>query len=436
MRRRALLVLAVLAVLLWSAFYPYMLTDGDSCLYAAMARDLARGDAWAAPQWAYQDGVTCFHENPPGLLWPAALLLRCGLSDRAAPVLANTLALLAVAAGLWHLSGALAAGVWLLHWPVLHYAVRFGLELHFAAWFVAALAFLRTGFRWRFLAVGAALAGAALTRGAFALALPPLLWLARDRRGDRRQALFGCALAVLLLLGFDAAHRAASGHGFWARHYVEYLVPSLQEGGTPHSNSGSTIVYYGSRLLLYGLPWWLLSLRAWRRGARPARGDLRLVLAWIGLITAGAMLGRREGSRYLFAVWPAAAWLCAMLHEREWRGPWPPLRRLASAAILCLPPALVAGKSLVTPRDDWWRSAAALRAARAELAGAPRPAIYGAFLRRDDRRKQFLRYHAGLWAFPQPEAGAPSGAWRCLEPEEAPPSATLGFGPVRLVRVP
>lgn len=434
---------AAALTLAWCACFPYRFTDGDSCLYAAMARDMAQGgrEELLAPRWSLEGAPVCFHDDPPGAMWPAGLLGRLGLDDASAPLVANALALLALAAATWRLGGALAAGILLLHLPVLHYSVRFGLELPFAACFTAAVLAGRSCSRWAFLGLGLAAAGALLSRGVLALALVPVLLvdaaLAPDRGRRLRVLGLGFALAALGALLFDRGHAAVTGHGFWGAFWEQQVLPTLQ-GGTPHSNHGSTILYYGGRLLLYGLPWWALGAAALWRGARQPRRELLTALVWIGVVAAGAMLGRREGSRYLFAAWPANAWLCARALAPWWRRRSAAARARLELAVAFLPLVLVAGKCLLTPRDPDWRAASALRAQRAELAAAPRPEIYGAFAHHDDRRKQFLRYHSGLWAMPLPPEGPPPGSWRLLEPAEAAPAQAtrVEAPPLVLVRVP
>ncbi|TAH38271.1 MAG: hypothetical protein EYC70_06510 [Planctomycetota bacterium] len=440
--------LAVAATLLLCAWLPYRLTDGDSCLYAAMAHDMAHGGgAWLAPQWSFGAGRACFHENPPGAFWLAGLFGALGGNDVAAALLANALALWLLVAATWRLGGAVAAGVLLLHLPVLHYTLRFGLEVPFAACFTGALAAARSGGRGAFLWTGLAAGGALLTRGVFALALAPLLLadaaLSEQRRRRLRRAAAALAVAALLALLFDLGHAAATGHGFWSAYLHKQVLPSLEEGGTPHPNRGSTALYYGGRLLVYGLPWLPLALvllwRQWRQRRRgvqagPLPRDLALAALWMALLTAGAMVARREGSRYLFAVWPASAWIAALALRPWWERRPARLRQRLAGAVLALVPILVLGKFLVTPRDAWWRSADALRAARPQLASGP---IYGPFARHDDRRKQFLRYHAAQWAFPAP-AAPPAGAWVLRAPgEPVPPDADVVTTDLfRLVRAP
>ncbi|MFQ5748553.1 MAG: hypothetical protein ACE5H3_03735, partial [Planctomycetota bacterium] len=146
----------------------------------------------------------------------------------------------------------------------------------------------------------------------------------------------------------------------------------------------------------------------------------------------GVSLAWRRGSRYLFAVWPATAWLAAGGLRDEWRRLSIPRRRALSALALALLPILTVGRSLATPRDPWWRAADALREAREKGRLHPGKAIpgpiLGPFAPHDDRAKQFLRHHLGVWAFRTPESGAPPGSTLWIPPQEAqglPPASIL-----------
>lgn len=438
---------AAALTLLWCALFPYRLTDGDSCLYAAMAHEMAQdgGRAWLAPTWAFRGARACFHENPPGALWAAATLECLGLPDGQAPLVANALALLALGAAAWWLAGGrdgpgpLALGILLLHVPVAHYAVRFGIELPFAACFTASVAAARSDRPLAPIWTGVAAAGALLTRGVFALALPPLLladaWLAGSRRRLRRLAQ-GLLLALLLTLAFDWGHSRAAGHSFWSGYLHKQVLPSLEEGGTVHPNRGPTTLYYASRLALYTVPWLPLAAVLLLRDRR--RRDACTPLVWIVLLTAGAIAARRQGSRYLFAVYPASAWLAALALRGWWDRCGARGRTALACCALALAPAVTLGKSLVTPRDAHWRAASALRSARPQLRAATtaaEPAIYGPFAPHDDRMKQFLRHHAGIWAFDAPAGQAPPGALLWLPPDlPAPGGAVFRCELFQLVR--
>jgi len=446
--------LAGLVTLFWCALFPFRLTDGDSCLYAAMAHEMARGGAsdWVAPQWAFRGEAVDFHGGPPGAFWLPALLEKAGLPEGQAPLAANALWLLLLLVSLGRLAGFrapdggpgagwLAMGILLLHFPLFKYVVRADLEIPFAACAVASLAAARSRSRWGPLALGTALGGAILIRGIFAAGV--LLVLAADGflfrpHAERRtgRLLSGLALAVLLAAGFDLAHVLASGHSFWAAYLGSQVLPSLQPGGTPHPARGLPLLYYGGRFLLYAFPWWAVALAAWlqrrRTGMPPAaKADLRTGAAWVLIFLLGVSLAWRRGSRYLFAVWPATAWLAAGGLRKGWQRLSIPRRRALSLLAVALLPILTVGRSLATPRDAWWQAAEVLRAARKEGALHPETAIrgpvFGPFAPYDDRAKQFLRHHLGVWAFRTPPGGAPPGGtlWRTPDEAQGLPKASI-----------
>ncbi|MBC8330159.1 MAG: hypothetical protein H8E31_15590 [Planctomycetes bacterium] len=411
-------VLAALLTVAWLWIVPYRLTDGDSCLYAAMGHEVAVEGNWAAPTWAHGGERADFHENPPLVVWLPAALERAGLDARQAPVIANALWLWLLAAAMWRLAGgwrgagALALGALMLHYPVAKYVVRASLELPFAACAVAAVACLRSARPAAFLWGGLFFAGAVLSRGVFAL-LVPAVWLVDARVGVRRPLrrpaaalILGLSLAVL----FDLFHRRATGHGFWAAFWAEQLGPSLA-GTAEHANREPTWSYYGGRLLLYGQPWLLIAvvggLRRWKR----LRPDYLVGLAWVLIVFAGAVIAQRQASRYLFAAWPGLALMVGAAGLGWWhRLPERAQRRIA-VVVLFLIPAMTAAKTLFTPRDEWWTAAVQLRE-RAALGwgDGPPPVVYGPFSAHDDRAKQFLRHHLGVWAFTTPAGGAPPGS--------------------------
>lgn len=416
--------LAALLTVAWLLLFPGRLTDGDSCLYAAMGSELAAGGSWAAPTWARDGARADFHENPPLVCWPIAALELAGLDDRRAPVVANALWLLLLAAAMWRLGGgwggggAIALGVLLLHLPVMKYAGRASLELPFAACAVAAVAWLRRPGRAAVAWAGLFGGGALLARGVFAL-LVPALWLLDARLGVRRplrRAAVALGISLALAAAFDLAHRSATGHGFWLAFWREQLAPSLA-GTAPHVNVEPTWRYYGERLLVYGSPWLPLALVAAARRWKRLRPDFLLGLAWLALVWLGAVVAARQGSRYLFAAWPALALMVAALGTGWWQRRGERARRRLAWAALALLPAIALGRPLFVERDGWWRAVEPLRERRAAgWQDGVAPVVYGPFAAHDDRAKQFLRHHLGVWAFVEPAEGAPPGSllfrWR------------------------
>ena len=428
-RGASVLLAAVLLAAVGSVVAPPVLTDGDSCLYAALATEMAKegGGAWVAPSWAQGGGRRCFHENPPLSFWLAGIGQRIGLSRDQAPAVSQVIWMAALLAAVHALAGgglagAAAATALLLMLPVLRVVGRFPLELPYAACLCACVAFARRPGRALGLAAGAAFAGALLSRGVFGFAAPLLVAAdgrLRTGRASSRRVLLVVVVGLAGAAAFDGLHALARGHSFWAGHWQAQLFPSLQENGTPHPNQGSTLLYYGSRLLLYGLPWWLLILPALRDRAR--RRSLSVYLLWIGIFLLGSAIARRQGSRYLFGAWPALA-VAFGLAAAAGLERWPARVR---AALPVAPWLLFAGVFLgarwLRSEDAWDRTASAVRA-WADSSELPAPSeAFGDFAPHDDRAKQFLRHHAGIWTFSIPEEGLPQGAWRVQRSEDVPP---------------
>lgn len=434
-RPSALLLASALLLTLLGALAPAEpVVDGDSCLFLSLPREMAEegGVRWLAPTWWPEGRRRPFLEHPPGAFWPAALLARTGLGPQAAGRLANGLALLGLLAATALLarrsgggSGGAAALLLLLHLPLWKYLGRAGLEYPFAAWAVLALAGLAGPGRARGPALAFGLA--ILTRGVFALALLPVLLLpGLAPPGDRRKGLRILAGGMLVAAAFDLLHGAATGRSFWAGYLGQQILPSLDPAATPHPNRGSTLLYYGGRLLLYGAPWWIPGALAWARLRDPAARHrvLAPALAGVLLLFLGSALARREGSRYLFLAWPLLAW--------AWAGAWVRLRpawgRSGPEPVLALA-ALALAVAPRLPAEEPWRSAAReLQAEEAALRGAR---ILGRFGPRDDRLRQFLRLHAAPRAFAPRDRPPGPRDLLLLEPGEAPPAA-----PGRLLALP
>ena len=437
---------AVVAMVLGSAWLlvaVHPLTDGDSCLYASMSLEMAETGNWAAPSWAHGGEQNLFHENPPGAMWLTALLQKfaTGYGGDSAPALATLWWLGLLTAAVWRLAGgrrgagALAVLALLLTLPVAKYGLRAGLEIPFAACVCAAVEALRARQRGGALIGGLMFAGAILTRGVFAL-LVPLLWIADARVGHLRlmrrvfsATVLGLSLAVL----FDLFHQLqGDGSSFWVSYFREQVAPSLK-GMALHPNTGSTWLYYASRLGLYSLPWGLLIL--WRLPGRLTRmrPEVPLCLWWIAVVYVGAALGQREGSRYLFAAWPAVAILFSALWREDFEAlPGKRRTRIGVASILLIPLTLIGGTLLAENRSDPWLDSAYSLSLRASYGWDDdhAPVIYSPqFSPHDDRLKQFIRWHLGVWAFwsPQPPVAADGEdvelRWELdiFEPANAPP---------------
>jgi 4-amino-4-deoxy-L-arabinose transferase-like glycosyltransferase len=407
---------AIVATVALTLVVPYRMTDGDSCLYAAMAHDMAAGRAsWAAPAWDFHGAAACFHEHPPGAFWLAAIVERLGAPAENAALAANALwtfvavfGVIAIARRFTSQATADVAGlVFLLHAGVMKYVQRAGLELPLAAtasWAIAAGLRLDKS-RWWTLVCAAGLAGAVLTRGVLGLVPAGLLVLmlfdAKVRPPWPRLAA-AFVLAAAALEAFDLAHASQCGesaHGFWRAYLDRQVAPSLTEGGTAHSVSEPTALYYLPRFLLYTLPWSLLAVWRLVREPRPLASPeaWRLGAAWILAVLAGLSLGSREASRYFFQAFVATSLLTALALPREPKGDsaW------AVFALLVLAlPSQVALKCGFLTRDDWERTAEI--AAQHRFAGPSPPTVRGAFQPEDDRMKSLLRFHLDAWTSSAP----------------------------------
>jgi 4-amino-4-deoxy-L-arabinose transferase-like glycosyltransferase len=419
--RRFAWAVTILATVVLTLLIPYRLTDGDSCLYAALAHDIARGGSWVAPQWDFHGQTACFHEHPPGAFWLSAIVEALGAPEATASLAANALWTFAAVAGVVALarlfvSGATAnvAGLaFLLHIVVLKYVQRAGLEIPLAAtaaWTLAAG--LRLGrSRWWIGAAGISLAGAFLVRGVFgAVPAAVLVYAAFEPslRPPPRRLVATFALATLVLVAFDRAHAAATGHGFWAAYVERQVLPSLRTDGTAHSVEGETWTYYIGRTLLYTLPWSILPLWRLTRRDRP-RGDAaaawRLAGVWIALTVIGASLSSRAGSRYVFQVYVATSLLAALAVGTHLK---PAFAWIVSAFVVLMLPAQVIVKSCFHERGPWWETAAAMEDLRGDARLAGRE-IRGPFQPEDDRLKSLLRFHTG-----RPVVSDPAGDMRGL----------------------
>ena len=426
---------AVIATIAIALAMPFRLTDGDSCLYAAMAHDMAAGrTSWTAPVWDFHgmsygpgtEGV-CFHEHPPGALWLAALVELCGAPVERAALVANALWTLAAAGGVIAIArrfvsrsaSDLAGVVFLLHIGVMHYVQRAALELPLAAtasWAVAAGLRLDRS-RWWTLAAAAGVAGAVLTRGVLGLVPAGLLvvtCLDPKLRPPWRRLLAVFVLAAVPLVVFDRLHVHLAGEGclapthvgFWSEYFGRQVLPSLQAGGTPHAVEGPTAAYFLGRFLLYSLPWSLLVLWRLVRGPRPlaAPEAWRLAAAWIVAVVLGLSLGSREGSRYLFQAYVATSLLFVLALPRELSGKW---AWAASTLVLLVLPAQIVLKQAFRERDEWWQTAEIAAQHRFRPGAESHPeargrTVSGPFQPEDDRMKSLLRFHLDAWVSSAP----------------------------------
>jgi len=412
---------AIVATVALTLVIPYRLTDGDSCLYAAMAHDMAVGrTSWTAPVWDFHGQALCFHEHPPGAFWLAAIVERLGARAENAALAANALWTFAAVGGVIAIArrftsrttADFAGLVFLLHYGVMRYVERAALELPLAAtasWAVAAG--LRLDRKWWWTLVAAAgVAGAVMTRGVLGLVPAGLLVVMlfdRKLRPPWPRLAVVLVLATAALWAFDRAHASQFGadggpeHGFWKAYVDRQVVPSLDENGTAHSSSGPAWLYYFPWFLVYSLPWSLLVVWRLVRGPRPVASPeaWRLAAVWIVTVLVGLSLGSREASRYFFQTFIATSLLTALALPREPTGnsAW----AVSTLLLLALPSQIVL-KCGFHSRDKWWATSdiAAEHRFRPEVGAGRRfeqPVIRGPFQPEDDRMKSLLRFHLGAW---------------------------------------
>ncbi len=422
-RRVAAWAAVVLATVALTALWPFRLTDGDSCVYAAMAHDMARGGSWIAPTWDFHGAAGCFHDHPPGAFWATALVERCGAPSLTAALVANVLWTFAAVAGVVALARAFVsktaadfAGLaFLLHLMTLRYVQRAGLEIPFAAcasWTLAAAPRLGRHRGWIVVA-GASLAGAFLVRDVMGLVPAALLvYAACDKplRPPLGRLAASLALTGALLVAFDRAHAGATGHGFWSAYVRREILPSLSGGDSRHAVDRETWPYYIRSALLYSLPWSLFPLVRLVRGPRPVPSPAawRLAAAWIVLAVALASASSREGSRYVFQACIGTSLLAALAVGPDLS---PKPARIASTLLMLAVPACVLVKSaFVHDRGDWWDAAGRLDALRGDPRIVGRE-VRGDFKPEDDQLKTFLRFHLDAWTSSAPAAPARGLQW-------------------------
>jgi hypothetical protein len=182
-----------------------------------------------------------------------------------------------------------------------------------------------------------------------------------------------------------------------------------------HGREGRQFLYFGSRFLLYGLPWILLPAARVlaRRPLRPPSA-WRLAAVWVLGTWVGASLTVRPASRYLYAAWAATALLAALAWPRR-----PALFRRAvrwapALAVLVFLGTLAAKTPNVG--GPWTRTANLLHA---RAAAGPLPLrVGGPFDPEDSRLKSLIRCHLGVPAVSGP---AGPGGWTWRPAGESPP---------------
>lgn len=414
---------AIVATVALTLLIPYRLTDGDSCLYAAMGHDMAHGSLWRMlwAEWDFHGRYACFHDHPPGAFWLSAIVERLGAPVETAALVANALWTFLAVGGVIAIArrfvsptkADLAGLVFLLHVGVMKYVQRASLEIPLAAtasWAIAAGLRLDRS-RWWTVATAAAVAGAVMVRGVFGLVPAGLLVLMlfdKRLRPPWTRLAVALVLAAAALWVFDRTHSdrepwdcmgATQTVGFWKQYLHRQVLPSFQEGGTSHSVEGETWTYYVTRMLLYSLPWSLVPLWRLIRGPRPLASPeaWRLATVWIAVVVVGLSFTSRDASRYLFQTYIATSLLVALSLPREPSANW---AWLVSTLVLLMLPAQIVLKCGFHSRDAWWQTAEIAEQHRfqpddSDYVHYPGPEIRGPFQPEDDRMKSLLRFHLG-----------------------------------------
>ncbi len=370
---------AVAATLVFVVLFPYRLTEGDSCVYAALAHDMVGGGwrAWFAPVWHFHGVFVPFREHPPGAFWLSALCEAAGVHPANAALAANALWTFAAVAGVVALArrfmsattADLAGLAFLLHAGVMQSVQRATLELPFAAcaaWTLAGAVRLRDARLWIWV-TGIALAGCFLVRGVFGLvpaALLAVVWIEPSLRPPVWRLVGAASIAVGPLIAFDALHFTATGTEFWPAYLRRQVFSSLTKGGTASSLAGESWRHYVGYALVYTLPWSLLPLArvCSRPRPLPSPAAWRLAVVWVVLTVLGASLSSRVGSRYVFQIYIATSLLAALAVAPDLR---PGIARAVSVLLVLALPTQIALKSLVLhQQDDAWITAGILESHR------------------------------------------------------------------------
>ena len=344
----ALLFLAAVAV-----FEPAGsgLAEPDETRYAEIPREmLATGD-FVTPRL---NGLPYF-EKPPLLYWANALAFRAlgttpwaaRLPTRLAGLGTVALVVLAAGAGGRRRDG-LAAGILLLASPIGFLLARTNLTdglltfLFTATLLAARAAILRRDrdLPWRWLAAvaGAAAAGAFLTKGLIALALPGLVllvWAAATGRFRSLAALLvSPAPLVFLVLAAPWFVLVERRHPGFLRFF--FVHEHFQRFATGTAKRAGPVTYFVPVFILGFLPGLSFFLAALRGAAR--RADPRFFfVVWFAVVFVFFSASQSKLPPYLFPAIPAAAVLGGgVAAATRRRGPWAAHALLATALAAAL----------------------------------------------------------------------------------------------------
>ncbi len=302
------------------------LAEPDETRYAEIPREMLAARDFVVP---LLDGLPYF-EKPPLLYWANAASFRVfGQTPWAARLptrlagLGTTL-LLVLAAGRRRREG-LAAGILLLASPIGFLMARTNLTdglltFFFTATLLAGRAAIRrreAGGAWLGLAAltGAAAAGAFLTKGLVALALPGailFLWCAATRRLRGLFALVASpATPVFLVLAAPWFFLVERRHPGFLQFF--FIHEHFQRFATSAAKRPGPIYYFVPVFVLGflpGLPFFFAGLRRWTRFRREDDGALFFLL-WFVTVFAFFSISKSKLPPYLFPAIPAAAALAA-----------------------------------------------------------------------------------------------------------------------------
>ena len=302
------------------------LAEPDETRYAEIPREMLAARDFVVPRL---NGLPYF-EKPPLLYWANAASFRvfgqtpwaARLPTRLAAL--GTTLLLVLVAGRRRREG-LAAGILLLASPIGFLMARTNLTdglltFFFTATLLAGRAAIRrreAGAAWLVLAAatGAAAAGAFLTKGLVALALPGailLLWCLATRRLRGWLALVASpATPVFLVLAAPWFFLVEQRHPGFLQFF--FIHEHFQRFATGAAKRPGPIIYFVPVFLLGflpGLAFFFASLKDWRRFRRHDDGAFFFLL-WFLAVFAFFSISKSKLPPYLFPAIPAAALLAA-----------------------------------------------------------------------------------------------------------------------------
>jgi 4-amino-4-deoxy-L-arabinose transferase-like glycosyltransferase len=325
-QRVLLAALLLLVLVTWLEPPGSGLAEPDETRYAEIPREMLAAGDLVVPRL---NGLPYF-EKPPLLYWANAAAFRIfGQTPFAARFptrLAGlgTALLLVFAAGRRRREG-LAAGIFLLASPIGFVMARTNLTdglltLFFTATLLAAREAIRrreSARPWLALAAwtGAAAAGAFLTKGLIALALPGLillLWcLATGRLRQLAALVVSPATPVFLVLAAPWFLLVESRHPGFLNFF--FVREHLQRFATGAARRPGPIFYFVPVFVvgfLPGVPFFFAALRRWRGFRRDDDGAFFFLL-WFLAVFAFFSISKSKLPPYLFPAIPAAALLAA-----------------------------------------------------------------------------------------------------------------------------